>query len=296
MRASDWLQLFVSGLAIGTVYGMLALGFVTIYRASRVVNFAQGDFAMLGGLFTVYLLKTVHLPYPLAGVLAVVITSTIGILIYQLVIAPLGRASLVSMLMVTIGASLFLQNGALIAWTSYPADLPSFSGDAPIRLGTIAILPQSLWIFLMAAVVVTALYLLTNHTLLGKAMTATATDPLAAAVVGVSTSSMMRLSFAISASVGALTGLFLAPMLTLNYASGAILGIKGLTALTLGGWGTATGAIVGGLALGVIETFGAGLLPAGYKDAIAFLILILILYFRPSGILGSAGSEELSLD
>ena len=126
-------------------------------------------------------------------------------------------------------------------------------------------------------------------------MTATATDPLAASLVGVSTGAMIRLSFAISAGVGALAGLALAPIVPLSFASGALLGLKGLTALMLGGWGTATGAVVGGIALGLIETFGASVLPSGYKDAIAFIVLIVILYYRPSGILGSPQSGEFRM-
>lgn len=156
-------------------------------------------------------------------------------------------------------------------------------------------MPQSLWVLLLAALVLVILYLLSNHTLMGKAMTATATDPLAASYVGVSTGAMIRWSFAISAAVGALAGLSLAPIVPLGYASGSILGLKGLTALILGGWGTATGAVAGGVALGIIEMFGAVILPAGYKDAIAFVVLIIILYFRPSGILGPAGEEGFRL-
>lgn len=296
MSTTHVLQLLASGITVGAVYALLALGFVTIYRASKVVNFAQGDFAMVGGLLTVYLLKTLNLPYPGAAVVAVIVTALVGILMYQLVVAPLGRASILSMVMVTLGASLFIQNGALVTWGWTPFSLPSFTGDTPIRIDEVAVMPQSLWILMMAVVVVVALYLLGNHTLLGKAMTATATDPLAASFVGISTGSMVRLSFAISAAVGALAGLFLAPLVPLNYISGGLLGLKGLTALTLGGWGLATGAIVGGVALGIIETFGAGILPAGYKDAIAFIVLVLILYARPSGILGSSESGEFRLD
>lgn len=295
MSAMTVLQLLASGVTVGAIYALLGLGFVTIFRSSGVVNFAQGEFTMVGGLLTFFLLKTTNLPYPGAALLAILVTALVGVTMYQLVIAPLGRAPLLPMVMVTVGASLFIQNGALLIWGPDAVRLPGFSGDAPIRLGEVAILPQSLWILLIAAVAMVVLYFLNNHTLMGKAMTATATDPLAANLVGVSTGGMVRLSFAISAGVGALAGLALAPIVPMSFAFGSLLGMKGLTALILGGWGKATGAIIGGVALGLIETFGASALPAGYKDAIAFLILIVILYFRPSGILGSPEEGEFRM-
>ena len=295
MSAMTVLQLIVSGITVGAIYALLGLGFVTIFRSSGVVNFAQGEFTMLGGLLTFYLLKTVSLPYLGAVIVAILVTALIGIAMYQIVIAPLGRAPLLSMVMVTVGASLFIQNTALLVWGPDAVRLPGISGDAPIRLGDVAILPQSPWVLLIAAVILAVLYLLNNHTLMGKAMTATATDPLAASLVGVSTGGMVRLSFAISAGVGALAGIALAPIVPINFIFGALLGMKGLSALILGGWGKATGAVIGGIALGLIETFGASVLPAGYKDAIAFLILIAILYFRPSGILGSPEEGEFRM-
>ncbi|MCL5958307.1 MAG: branched-chain amino acid ABC transporter permease [Chloroflexi bacterium] len=258
-------------------------------------NLAQGEFAMLGGMITIFLLKTLHVPYPVSAAIAVALTAFVGIAMYQLVIAPMGRAPFFSMVMITVGVSLFIQNGALIIWGANPASLPVFSGESPVRFGEVAIMPQSLWVLLLMAVILVVLYLLSNHTLLGKAMTATATDPLAASLVGISIGGVNRWSYAISAAIGALAGLTLAPIVPMSYISGALLFFKGLTALILGGWGLAAGAVVGGFALGIIETFGASLLPAGYKDAIAFLVLIAILYFRPSGILGGSHEGELKL-
>lgn len=293
MSAANIIQLLVAGITVGAVYGLVALGFVTIYRCSGVVNFAQGEFVMLGALLTVYLLKVAYLPYPAAAAVAVVIVVLVGVLVYQMVVAPLRQASVLSLIMATLGVSLFIQNDALVAWSARPAALPPFSGDIPIRLGEVSVVPQSLWVILMAAVVLVALYLLNNRTLFGKKMTATATQPLAAGLVGISTGSMIRWSFAISAAVGAFAGLFLAAMVPMNFASGTTFGLKGFVAAVLGGWGKSTGAVLGGLALGIVEAFSAGLLPTGYKDAIAFLVLILILYYRPTGILGAslAGAE-----
>ncbi len=295
MSTTNFLQLLAAGITVGAVYGLLGLGFVTTLRSSGVANLAQGEFAMLGGMITIFLLKTVQVPYPVSAAIAVAATALVGIVMYQLVIAPMGKAPFFSMVMITVGVSLFIQNGALIIWGASPASLPGFTGDSPVRFGDVAIMPQSLWVLLLTGVILVALFLLSNHTLLGKAMTATATDPLAASLVGISTGGVNRWSYAISAAVGAMAGLSLAPIVPMSYVSGALLFFKGLTALILGGWGLAVGAVVGGFALGIIETFGASLLPAGYKDAIAFLVLIAILYFRPSGILGGSGEGELKL-
>ena len=288
MSANLVLQMLIAGIIVGAVYGLVALGFVTIYRCSGVVNFAQGEFVMLGALTTMFLLKISHLSYFVAATIAVVTTTLIGVLVYQLVVTRLQNSSMHSVVMVMLGVSMFIQGDALIAWGGDPRSLPSFSKILSFNLGDVFIATQGLWVVLMAAAVLSGLYLLNNKTLFGKKMTATATQPLAASLAGISRGSMIRWSFAISAGVGAISGLFLAAMIPMDYASGAAFGLKGFVAAVLGGWGKSTGAVVGGLALGIVETFSAIILPTGYVNAVAFLVLILILYFRPSGILGSS--------
>jgi branched-chain amino acid transport system permease protein len=292
MSLANLLQLLASGFTIGAVYGLVALGFVTIYRCSGIVNFAQGEFVMLGGLFTAYLLKSMSLPYPLAAALAVVAVGLIGVLTYQLVIVPLGQAVIISLVMATLGVSMFLQNSALLSFGGYPLYLPSFSGDVPVHFGKVAVMSQSLWILLMTVVLLVLLYLLSQRTVFGKSMTATATDRLAANLVGISTQAMIRWSFVISAMVGAIAGIFVGPIVPMSFGVGAMFGLKGFVAAALGGWGKSTGAVVGGLSLGVVEALSAGFLPSGYKDAVSFVVLLLILYYRPSGILGASLTGE----
>lgn len=282
-----FLQLAIAGITIGAVYSLIALGFVTIYRCSGVVNFAQGDFVMLGALITANLLNVYFLPYPVAALLGIALTTVIGILVYDLIAARLRNASVVSVIMAMLGVSMFLQGDVLAAWGGDPQALPPFTSDTPFRLGPLSIPQQAVWIILMAVVALIGLYILNNKTVFGYKMTATATQPQAASLVGISKSSMIRWSFAISACVGAVSGLFLVAMVPMTYASGGAFGLKGFVAAVLGGWGKSTGAVVGGLALGLIETFSASIMPTGYVDAVAFLLLILILYFRPSGILNS---------
>jgi branched-chain amino acid transport system permease protein len=293
MSLGNFLQLLASGITIGAVYGLVALSFVTIYRCSGIVNFAQGEFVMIGGLLCAYFLKTTSLPYPVAAAMAVVAVGLIGILTYQVVLVPLGQAIVFSLVMATLGVSMLLQNVALVSWGAYPLYLPPFSAGAPLRFGQVAIMSQSVWVLSMAVVVLVLLYIINQRTRFGKTMTATASDRLAASLVGISTGSMIRWSFAISGMVGAIAGIFVGPVIPLSFGVGAMFGLKGFVAAALGGWGKSTGAVFVGLVLGVIESISAGLLPSGYKDAVAFIVLILILYYRPSGILGASFVGEV---
>jgi branched-chain amino acid transport system permease protein len=288
-----WLQLLVSGITVGAIYGLIALGYVTIYRTSRVVNFAQGSFVMLGALVAYSLLEQLGLPHVLAGVIAIAVVVVVGLGTYWLVVAPILRVSLVAIIMATIGVAMVLENLSLLRWGGYPISLPPFTSAEPIRVGGVAILPQSLWVLLILVVVLGALYFLNNHTRVGKQMTATAIDPIAAELSGISTGRIILLAFALSAGIGALAGVAIAPVTPIGFTSGAALGLKGFVAAILGGWGKTTGAVVGGFVLGIAESLATGFLPAGYKDAVAFVVLLLILYFRPRGIVGSSLAEVL---
>lgn len=282
------LQYLVSGITIGAVYGLIALGFVVIYRCSRVVNMAQGSFVMLGTVLTVSFLKELGLPYPVAGLSAVIAVPIIAIIMYRAVIAPVLKVSLVAMIMITVGVAMLFENATLLKWGGYPVYSPPFTGSTSFDLGGVSISPQGLWVLLMTAVVLAGLYALINHTLIGKQMTATAINPVAASLVGISIERMVALAFVISAIIGALGGLSIGSIVPISFSSGMLLSLKGFVAAILGGWGKSTGAVVGGLGLGVVESLSAGFLPSGYRDGVAFAVLLLILYFRPSGILGSS--------
>lgn len=246
---------------------------------------------MLGAVMTMSLLELQYISYPVAAIIAIIITTLIGVLVNQLVVTRLRKASIISIIMAMLGVSMLLQGFVLAAWGPDPQALPPFSGSTSLRLAGLSIAPQAIWIILIAAVALGGLYLLNNMTVFGKKMTATATQPLAASLIGIPRGSMIGWSFAISATVGAVAGLSLAAMVPMNYASGSMFGLKGFIAAVLGGWGKSTGAVVGGLALGITETYLAALMPSGFVDAVAFIVLILILYFRPTGILNSAMVE-----
>jgi branched-chain amino acid transport system permease protein len=286
-----WLQLLVVGIITGSIYGLIALGYVTIYRTSRVVNFAQGSFVMIGSYITFLFFDEWKLPFALACVLAIVTVAVISLLMYLLVIAPIMKSSLVAMILATIGVSMIFENLVLIRWGGYPRSIPAFTSDGSVWLGGVAFNIQGLWIIGVTFVVLVLLYIFTNHTWTGKKMTATASDPTAASLTGIYTNRMVLLAFAISASIGALAGVATGSFLPISYSSGAIFGLAGFVAAILGGWGSTAGAVVGGLVLGICEALATGAVPAGYKSAVAFVLLLLILYFRPTGILGRTIEE-----
>jgi len=280
-------QLLSSGIIIGAIYALVGLGFVTISRASQIINFAQGEFVMLGGLITFYLLKGVHLPYPLAILLAIMIVILIGFLLQLLVIYPLRKASVLILIMATFGVSIFLSSSSGLIFGTLPKALPPFSGERPFEIWKVSITPQSLWVLGATFLVLIFLYLLSHRTFLGKAMEASSTDPLGADLSGIPRNLMVFLAFGVSAGIGSIAGIFITPISYTSYNSGTLLGLKGFVAAVLGGWGRNGGAILGGFVLGIVESLSVAFIPSGYKDAVAFIILLLILYLRPKGILGS---------
>ncbi len=286
-----WIQLLVTGITIGSIYSLIALGYVTIYKTSRVVNLAQGAFVMFGALFVYSFLAELGLPYWLSAILGIIGVTIVGVVMYLLVIRPLIKVSLVSIILATIALSILFENLALVRWGGYGKTIPAFTGDQAIFIGGVAVFRQSLWVIGLMILVLLGLYLLTNYTRIGKQMTATANDPGAASLSGVNTGRMIILAFAISAAIGALGGVAVTPINSTSYLSGGIYALSGFVAAVLGGWGSSVGAVVGGLILGIVQSLVTGFLPAGYQDAIAFAILILVLYFRPSGVLGVRSAE-----
>ena len=291
MRVVKWIQLLVTGITTGSIYSLIALGYVTIYRTSRIVNLAQGAFVMFGALATYSFLYEIGLPYWLSAILAIVSVVILSVVMYLLVLRPLMRISLVSIILATIALSILFENLALLRWGGYGKSVPYFTGEQNILIGGVHIPRQSLWVIGLMVVVLIGLYLLTNYTRIGKQMSATAADPGAASLSGVSTGRMILLAFALSAAIGALGGIAVNPISQTTFASGGAYALWGFVAAILGGWGSSTGAVVGGIGLGLIQSLALGFVPAGNEDAIAYAILILFLYFRPTGLLGVPSGE-----
>lgn len=289
---SDLLQFTTAGLTVGAVYALVALGFTLIYNASGVINFAQGEFVMIGGMVTVFAVAA-GMPLVVGAILAVLAAILVGLVLHRLAIEPARGASAVVLIIITIGASLVLRGLAPILFDKQFHRLPGFSGDAPISIGGASVLPQTFWVVGGAALIVAASWTFFNRTLTGKAMLATAANRLAAQLVGIDTTFIMALSFGLSAAIGALAGLLVTPITLTSYDIGTMLALKGFAAVVLGGLGNPLGAVAGGLILGIVEAFSAGYLSSTYKDAVAFLVMIGVLLAMPSGLFGAKSVERV---
>jgi branched-chain amino acid transport system permease protein len=247
---------------------------------------------MIGGMATAALIET-GLPLPLSIVLAIAAATAIGLLLEKLAIEPARNASVVTLIIITIGASILLRGLATLVWDKKIHRVPAFSGEAPLELGGATLLPQVLWVLGVSAAAVLALGWFFRRTLAGKAMLAVSHNRLAAELMGISVRRTLTASFALSAALGALAGVLVAPIAFTSWDSGVMLGLKGFAAAMLGGLGSSAGAVLGGLALGLIEALGAGYLSSAYKDVFAFLIILAALVFLPHGLLGRRAAERV---
>lgn len=289
---AEFLQFLFSGITVGATYALAALGFTLIYNASHVINFAQGEFIMLGGMLAVFFAQ-MGLPLPAVLLLAILVPAIVGVLVEKLAIEPVKGAETVTLIIITIGASLVIR-GLIQVWLGKNTfSLPAFSGDEPIHVLGATLLPQSLWVLGITALVVIALWYFFNRTLQGKAMLATSVNRLAAELVGINTSWVLFMSFAMSAALGALGGILITPITMTSYDVGIMLGLKGFVAAVVGGLGNGLGAVVGGLLVGILEAMGAGYISSAYKDAIPFVLILLILFFMPRGLFGGKSTDRV---
>lgn len=280
-------QLFISGMALGCVYALIALGFVLIYKATEVINFAQGEFMMVGAFVAFSLIRFAHVPFWVTVILTLLIMGAFGVLLDRLVMRLLVGEPVFSLIMFTIGLSLFLRSVAGMIWTTDTFAFPSpVAGAAPLNLAdVVAIAPGDLVVVGATALLVILLYLFFRFTNLGIALQATSQNQFAAYLMGINVEGMFSLVWALSAMVAAVAGILLAPILFLHKDMGFI-GLKAFPAAVLGGFGSIPGAIVGGLIIGVSENLAGGFLPLWVKDIFAYLVLIAVLIVRPEGLFG----------
>jgi branched-chain amino acid transport system permease protein len=290
---SQIIQFLLTGITIGTIYGMVGLGFNIIYNATGIINFAQGEFVMLGGMFMIWFTMMLKIPMIAGFFLAVAAVTIIGGIFERLAIYPLKKPSVLILIMITLTGSIILKGSAMLFWGKETFTLPHFSGEDPFFLFGATILPQTLWVLAIMGVVVIILAIFFNFTMLGKAMRACAVNPTAASLVGISVKKMVLLSFALSAALGAIAGIIITPIALMEYDRGAILALKGFAAAVLGGLGNGAGAVVAGLLIGILESLSAGLISSGYKDAIALFVLLLVLFVKPSGLFGVSEASKL---
>jgi branched-chain amino acid transport system permease protein len=286
------LQLLFTGLGVGSIYALVALGFVLIYRATNVVNFAQGDFAMLGAFAMVVLCIDLGLPYWAGLLITVAFMALFGALFNLGVYYPLRHRTFLPVIISTIGASILLENGVLATYGPRPQSLPGMFQSQGFSIGPVFFDSQYLTILAVTLVLVVLQYLFFERTLIGKKMQAVSQDKEMASLLGIPVALMIVLTFVYSATLGGIAGILVAPILFVSVNMGASIALKAFAASIIGGFGDVTGAIVGGLALGVIETFGASYISVPYKDAFGFLVLFVFLLFRPQGIFGERIAEK----
>lgn len=290
--SAAWLQFIASGLTAGAIYALVALGFAIVFNASGAINFAQGEFVMVGAMSAVSFLA-MGLPLPLAILLAVAASTVVALIIERIAISPARNAGTVTLIIITIGVALFLRGLAQLVWGKGVFRLPGFSSEEPIAFFGATLMPQSLWVMGGAALAVVALGAFYGRTLLGKAMLATSHNKLAAQLVGINTRAVLFASFGLAAALGAIGGVLIAPIAFTSYDAGIMLGLKGFAAAMLGGLGSFAGAVLGGVVLGLLEGLGAGFLSSAYKDAIAFVVILAVLFLLPGGLLGARNSDRV---
>jgi branched-chain amino acid transport system permease protein len=292
---SDIVQYLISGITVGSIYALIALGFVTIYKVTGIINFAQGEFAVYGAFLAITVYQKVSLlsgnvqldlgiPLPLAALFAIGATTLLGLALYRFGIKPARNASILSMIIITVGAAFALRGLSLLIWGTDPYRLPVFTQGVPFRIFGAVLTRQSIWVISVAALLLLVLFLFFNYTLTGKALRACAINPGAARLMGIPTERMALMAFGLSASVTAIAGIVIAPATFMVYDRGLTLSLKGFVAAAMGGMVNPAGAVAGGLLLGTIEAFGAGILSSGYRDAISFIVLFIVLALRLGGL------------
>ena len=286
------LQILFSGLAVGAIYSLVALGFVLIIRATNVVNFAQGDFAMLGAFAMMTMLTILKLPYWLSFLLSLAVMTVFGVVFNYGVYYPLRNRSFLPVIISTLGASIFLQNTVLAVYGPQAQPLEKVFKTSGLEVGGVFLDSQYLVILGVTVVAVAFQYFLFEHTLLGKKLQATSQDKDMARLLGIPVAWMIAITFIYSATLGGLAGILIGPVLFVSIGMGSIIALKAFSATIIGGFGDVTGAIVGGILLGVVESFAGAYISVPYKDAFGFLLLFIFLLIRPQGIFGEKISEK----
>jgi branched-chain amino acid transport system permease protein len=292
MSADQFFQYLVSGLTQGSIYALVGLGFTIIYAVTRIINFAQGEFVMIGGMLSYTLAASAGLSIPLAFLISVLTAAAVGGVMYLLAIRTAKKASVVSLIIITIGFSILVRGIATEAWGVDFVSPPLFSGSKAIQFLGAYIAPQALWIMGTMVIVTVVLHIFLKYTMVGKALGACAVNPQAAGLVGINTKAMAFIAFLLAAMIGGIGGVVMAPLTQASYSMGVMLGLKGFIAASIGGFQSPIAAVIGGLLLGVVESLAVGLnwgpFKSQYKDVIALVALLVILLIRS----GKLATEE----
>jgi branched-chain amino acid transport system permease protein len=289
----DFIQQLVSGVALGCVYGLIALGFVLIYKATEVVNFAQGDLMMLGGFFAYTYISVLGFDYWSGFALAVLTMGVVGMLIERLVVRPILGFPQFAIVMATIGLGYFLRSAAGMIWGTDDLKIENPFASGVLRVGNLVLAYDKLSVIVATVILCLFLYVFFNKTRLGTAMRATSENMLAAYYMGIPVKRVVSLIWAISAMVAACAGVLLAPITFIHTNVGLALGLKAFPAAVLGGFGSIPGALVGGVIIGIIESMAGFYLPAGWKDVAPYLVLLGVLLLKPEGLFGMVARKKV---
>jgi branched-chain amino acid transport system permease protein len=281
------LQLLVSGIGTGSIYALIALGFNVVFKSTGAMNFAQGEWVVMGGMISALLANSFS-SIAMACLVAILLVTIFGMLSERLVIFPLRRPNALLITLVSIGLAICTRSLVMLFLGKKPVGYSGFSKATTIWINGVSIQVQTLWIVGLTLVFLAVMHIFFERTILGKALRAAAADREAAAIVGIKVETTVLLSFGIAAFAGALAGAVITPLTLASYDQGAMFSFKGFSAAMLGGVGSLPGAVVGGLALGLLEAFGSFYISSDFKDAIAFAVLLAILFARPAGFLGRA--------
>ena len=285
--ANELLQQVASGTATGCIYALVALGFILIFKATEVVNFAQGDLMMVGAFLGLTFVDTMHLPYWLGALLAIAVMAGFGALLNIVLLRPLAGQGIFAVIMVTLGLSILLRVGASVIWGPETVRFDSPFSRKVVHLGSVVLSQEHVAIILTTIVLVAALFLFFRFSRIGIAMQASSENALAAYYMGIPVKSVHTLTWALGAGIAAIAGIMLAPVAFVHVNMG-FLGLKAFPAAVLGGFGSIPGAIIGGIVIGIVESLAVLYLPEGFNNVAAYVLLLLVLMIRPQGLFGIA--------
>lgn len=280
------LQSLVTGVGVGLIYGLVGIGFCVIYNASGIVNFAQGVFVMLGGMICHTLLTRFGLPIWLAAIVTIPLVAVVGMLIEVAIVRPMWDrgAALFAIILATLATQIMIERITILTLGDQPRTFDDFTPGGPLKIGQIAFGYQIFWILGCGALLVGLLWLFFTRTTAGRALRACSQNREAAALLGIPVSRMLLLSFALSAALGAVAGILVTPTQVTAYNIGTPFGVNGFIAAIIGGFGSAAGALAGGVLLGVLQAAAIVFFGAGFKNVAALSVLLLVLFIFPSGI------------
>ncbi|MFH1872909.1 MAG: branched-chain amino acid ABC transporter permease [Pseudomonadota bacterium] len=287
-----FIQFLSSGLTEGARYALAALGFTLIYNASGALNFAQGESIMLGGMTTAVLVGA-GAPLGAAMVAAVLVALAVSVALLKLVTRTLTRSGILSVIILTVAFGMIIRGAARVLWGTQTRSVLPFSGGEPIIVAGATILPQTLWVIGVAVVVLIALGWFFSYSRLGRGFVAASHDRETAQLMGIDVRLVLLLAFAISGALGAVAGIVTVPITYTYYDVGVMVGLKAIIAAIIGGIGSPLGAVLGGLLIGLSEAMTAGYVSSAYKDAVPFLLIVLLFLVKPSGLLGKPRLERV---